>query len=80
MYVWQSDAPLPGELHVPLVVRTNLWAGRAAGNAELLQARATLRMMVAAFASPACRGTEHGPQVAEALAASDLVLRSALRY
>ena len=73
-------ANVPGSFPLPPVARVNLWSGRAAASTELLQARAALRLMVAAFSNDESRDPARCPDAAEALAAAELVLRAPIRH
>jgi hypothetical protein len=56
-----------------------LWQGRISVSDTLLQARAALRLLCAAFDTPENRDHAIRPDAAEALAAAELVLRSPVR-
>lgn len=56
------------------------WSATAPSNTELVQARAALRLLVAAFDSEEARNSGRCPDEAEALAAADLVLSLPIRH
>jgi hypothetical protein len=75
----RSDSPHPLRMPVAPPSGAALWQGRISVNDTLLQARAALRLLCAAFDTPENRDHATRPDAAEALAAAELVLRSPVR-